>query len=195
MRTTRHRPLHRRRHRQYRPRPTRRHPRRQRQAGAGPPRRDFAGWPGTTAVQRKLWEIAEEYTPEERSADYSQAMMDLGATLCTRSTPACERCPVAADCRALATGLPGRLSRAGNRARPCRLRTPFRNGARRRGGHLAGETPGQGIWGGLWCFPEIADPAECTAWCLDRWSQTPAGSRNGPPSGTPSATTTWIFSR
>ena len=47
------------------------------------------GWPGQSAVHRKLWQIADDYTPEQRCADYTQAMMDLGATLCTRSSPAC----------------------------------------------------------------------------------------------------------
>ena len=59
------------------------------------------GWPGRTAVAKQLWEIAEQYTPEENTAAYTQAIMDLGATLCTRSKPACERCPVATDCQAL----------------------------------------------------------------------------------------------
>ena len=48
------------------------------------------GWPGKSAVHQQLWEIAEQYTPPQRSADYTQAMMDLGATLCTRTAPACE---------------------------------------------------------------------------------------------------------
>jgi len=64
----------------------------------------IAGWPGTTAVAKRLWEVAERNTPRERVADYTQAIMDLGATVCTRSNPACERCPVATDCRALSSG-------------------------------------------------------------------------------------------
>jgi A/G-specific adenine glycosylase len=66
-----------------------------------------AGWPGTTSVAKTLWEIAERHTPAARVADYTQAIMDLGATLCTRSRPACERCPVASDCEALASDTVG----------------------------------------------------------------------------------------
>ncbi|HEY5762079.1 MAG TPA: A/G-specific adenine glycosylase, partial [Rhodocyclaceae bacterium] len=73
------------------------------------------GWPGKTAVARKLWELAEARTPPERVGAYTQAMMDLGATLCTRSRPACAMCPVQGDCRALARGeverFPGRKSK------------------------------------------------------------------------------------
>jgi len=55
------------------------------------------GWPGKTAVARQLWELAEARTPMQRVGDYTQAMMDLGATLCTRSKPACATCPVNSD--------------------------------------------------------------------------------------------------
>ena len=52
------------------------------------------GWPGKTSVANALWALAEDYTPEKRVADYTQAIMDLGATLCTRSSPDCAACPV-----------------------------------------------------------------------------------------------------
>ncbi|MCP4816820.1 MAG: A/G-specific adenine glycosylase, partial [Planctomycetaceae bacterium] len=58
------------------------------------------GWPGTTKTLNKLWALAEEYTPTQRVADYTQGMMDLGATLCTRSTPRCQDCPLTDTCQA-----------------------------------------------------------------------------------------------
>src|SRR5690606_25859775 len=79
------------------------------------------GWPGKPAVSRVLWGHAERHTPAERTAAYTQAIMDLGATVCTRRRPACTICPLAADCRACATGrqedYPGRRAA---RTRPCR---------------------------------------------------------------------------
>ncbi|MEO7433513.1 MAG: A/G-specific adenine glycosylase, partial [Dokdonella sp.] len=63
------------------------------------------GWPGTTANQRLLWTYAESHTPHERVADYTQAIMDLGATLCTPRRPQCERCPVAEHCTARREGI------------------------------------------------------------------------------------------
>jgi len=63
------------------------------------------GWYGNAKVQKQLWALAENHLPEnvseQRYADYTQAMMDLGATLCSRSKPSCERCPLQADCSAL----------------------------------------------------------------------------------------------
>lgn len=66
--------------------------------------RAIAGWPGQSAVERRLWEIAEAETPHARVADYTQAIMDLGAMVCTRARPRCGACPVADDCAARAAG-------------------------------------------------------------------------------------------
>ncbi len=72
----------------------------------------IGGWPGRSAVMKTLWEHAEAHTPHERVAEYTQAIMDLGATLCTRSRPACDDCPQRSDCQARALGrqadFPGR---------------------------------------------------------------------------------------
>lgn len=64
----------------------------------------IAGWPGQSAVTKQLWSIAEEYTPHHRNADYTQAMMDLGAMICTRTKPSCLICPLQQDCLAHAAG-------------------------------------------------------------------------------------------
>ena len=70
-----------------------------------------AGYPGETAVHKTLWDFAEAHTPDERVEDYTQAMMDLGATLCTRSKPACGLCPLQDDCIAQQSGRTARISR------------------------------------------------------------------------------------
>ncbi|MBS0396359.1 MAG: A/G-specific adenine glycosylase, partial [Proteobacteria bacterium] len=79
------------------------------------------GFPGQPRVAALLWELSERVTPSRRAADYTQAVMDLGATLCTRSRPRCSECPVGADCVAQATGRVASLPvpRAA-RARPVR---------------------------------------------------------------------------
>ncbi|MEZ5501803.1 MAG: A/G-specific adenine glycosylase [Halioglobus sp.] len=133
-----------------------------------------AGWPGQASVHQRLWEIAEEHTPSARCADYTQALMDLGATLCTRSKPACERCPLGPDCAALAHGdqpdYPGRKPR---RALP--VKTTCFLIARSRGGDIWLEKrPSSGIWGGLWCFPEMDAPETAQQRCLDLWGAAPA---------------------
>jgi len=62
------------------------------------------GWPGKADVLKKFWVLAEQTTPKTRNADYTQAIMDLGATLCTRSKPRCEDCPLKTDCLAFQQG-------------------------------------------------------------------------------------------
>ena len=100
--------------------------------------------------------------------------MDLGATLCTRAAPACERCPLQADCRALAAGqqkaFPGRKPRM---ALPVKT-TTFVMAQAANGDIWLERRPDSGIWGGLWCFPELPDPTCAAAWCLDRWGVEPA---------------------
>ena len=124
------------------------------------------GWPGKTAVVKCLWDVAERYTPTERTAAYTQAIMDLGATLCTRSKPACNACPVAADCQAFMTGtvnlFPGRKPK---KEKPLRATTML---IARHDGHVYLERrPEAGIWGGLWSLPEL-DGDAVDDWCRDK---------------------------
>ena len=124
------------------------------------------GWPGTTAVAKRLWEIAERNTPRKRTAAYTQAIMDLGATLCTRSKPACDRCPVAADCIARntvsVTLFPGRRPK---KDKPLRATTMV---IARHDGHVYLERrPEAGIWGGLWSLPELSS-GSVEDWCAER---------------------------
>ncbi len=123
------------------------------------------GWPGKTAVAKTLWAIAERNTPRTRSAAYTQAIMDLGATLCTRSKPACERCPVRTDCRALAAGTiadyPGRKPK---KDKPRRQTTMLI--ASDESSVYLEKRPDAGIWGGLWSFPELGERT-LEDWCAD----------------------------
>ncbi len=121
--------------------------------------RGIEGWPGKSAVMKKLWQAAETLTPADHAADYSQAIMDLGATLCTRSKAACTSCPVAADCRALSENRVGQLpAPRPPRARPERqVQLLIR---RKPSGELLLERrPPSGIWGGLWSLPDAGGQA------------------------------------
>ena len=125
----------------------------------------IAGWPGKTAVANQLWTIAENHTPAQRTDDYTQAIMDLGATLCTRSKPACTQCPVSADCQAFAReetqNYPGKKAA---KAIPVRqtLLLIIRDKTNR---VLLQQRPPSGIWGGLWSFPECAEEDELASAC------------------------------
>jgi len=131
-----------------------------------------AGWPGKIAVAKQLWESADKNTPWDNVAAYTQAIMDLGATLCTRSKPACERCPVAEDCAArladAVTRYPGSKPK---KVKP--LRTTTMVVASHNGYVYLERRPEAGIWGGLWSLPEIEGQA--AAWCKDRFGSDVAG--------------------
>jgi len=116
------------------------------------------GWPGKTAVLNTLWEHAEAHTPYERITDYTQAIMDLGAMVCTRTKPDCEACPVNADCQAFAHSethlYPGSKPKKSKPEKTTWM-VILEN---REGQILLERRPPSGIWGGLWSLPEL-DPA------------------------------------
>lgn len=107
------------------------------------------------------WVQARRLLPERGIETYTQAMMDLGATVCTRANPACSVCPVAVACVARRDGRIGELPSPRRRARPQLRRTTWLVLVHR-GSVLLQKRPGSGIWGGLWTFPELASgtPAE-----------------------------------
>jgi A/G-specific adenine glycosylase len=117
--------------------------------------RAIDGWPGQSQVEKELWAWAKKYTPEQDVADYTQAIMDLGATVCTRSSAKCDLCPLMAGCQAYQTGrvaeLPGRKPRKVLPVRERRLLI-IRND---QGHYLMERRPPAGIWGGLWSLPEL----------------------------------------
>jgi len=115
----------------------------------------IVGFPGEKKIEAHLWQLAEACTPNERIAHYTQAMMDLGATVCTRSRPLCPECPLRADCIAQRDNLQTTLPTP----RPKRHRPQRRafvlvavNAA---GFVLLERRPPSGIWGGLWTLPQF----------------------------------------
>jgi A/G-specific adenine glycosylase len=122
--------------------------------------RGVRGWSGSLAVQRELWKHAEANTPNEHLADYTQATMDLGATLCTRSRPRCAQCPLNEDCIALRDDLTATLpERKPAKARPTRSTAMLilRDHA---GRILLERRPPTGIWARLWSLPEALDESD-----------------------------------
>jgi A/G-specific adenine glycosylase len=112
------------------------------------------GYTGSTAVQRRLWAEAEARLPADRGADYTQAVMDLGALVCARSNPDCNRCPVGADCQALSKGRVGVLPAPKPRPRVGTRQICMLILRDDEGRVLLEKRPPSGIWGGLWCLPE-----------------------------------------
>lgn len=128
------------------------------------------GWTGAPAVERELWALAERYTPKARVAEYTQAMMDLGATLCTRSRPRCDECPLQGNCMAYArqrvTEFPFPKPRKQLPVRATHMLMLCND----RGEVLLEQRPPAGIWGGLWSLPECDDCSEESA--VSRWCAT-----------------------
>ena len=125
------------------------------------------GWPGRSAVAAALWAVAEQCTSGANPSVYTQAIMDLGSTLCVRSVPACDRCPLAGNCQALAqdriADIPGRKPR---KKKPLR-QIAVVLAVRQDGAVLLQKRPDAGIWGGLWSFPETATADEVSDWCRE----------------------------
>lgn len=123
------------------------------------------GWTGAKNTQEILWSYAEKYTPKKRIADYTQAIMDLGATICTRSKPKCDSCPLQKNCAAFIN--------------ECTQAFPFSKPKKTlptKKIHLLllinskkqiwlEQRPASGIWGGLWSFPEFASSTAITTFC------------------------------
>ena len=116
-----------------------------------------AGHPGESAVERRLWVFADEHTPDTRTADFTQAIMDLGATVCVRSKPLCPLCPQAARCVALRDGLTATLptARPGKKIPTRALSMLLLRDAH--GRILLEKRGAHGVWSGLWSLPEADD--------------------------------------
>ena len=122
------------------------------------------GWPGQSAVEKQLWQLAQQHLPDMRLADYTQAQMDLGATLCTRHSPACGDCPLRPGCVAHAQGRTDELP-APRPGKPLPTREAglllLRDGE---GRVLLQRRPPAGVWAQLWSLPEAADADAARDW-------------------------------
>jgi A/G-specific adenine glycosylase len=125
------------------------------------------GWPGKSSVAQTLWEFAEQHTPLSRVAEYTQAIMDLGAIICTRTKPGCTECPLAIDCKAHAANqvsdYPGKKDKKHKPLRKTHMAIVHSEGA-----IYLERRPAVGIWGGLWSFPELRADDEVANWCEDQ---------------------------
>lgn len=123
------------------------------------------GWPGVSAVSSELWRIAEDCTPVEKPARYTQAIMDLGASVCTRRNPECTICPLQQVCVASQENTVHEIPAARpKRHRPSRA-VVLAVVVRKDGAVLLEKRPPSGVWGGLWAFPEMDSLDAVDGWC------------------------------
>lgn len=133
------------------------------------------GDPKSGPVQSALWRLASELLPHDAPGDFNQAIMELGALVCTPADPACERCPLLSVCR------------AGNSTDPTRwpdmppgkstLRLNHASAViQREGKYLVVRRYAHGLWGGLWEFPRRpCQPGETPEDCAKRATQEVVG--------------------
>lgn len=126
------------------------------------------GWPSTPKVEKELWLLAEKLLPKQDMVAYTQGLMDLGATLCTRSKPKCCQCPLNASCKAL------QIQQVHDFPTPKPSRaTPEKETTMlilRYGDQILLEKrPSSGIWGGLWSFPEVQNGQDIEAHSLNKF--------------------------
>ena len=131
--------------------------------------------PAAAEASARLWQLAERCTPAARVAEYTQAIMDLGATVCTRARAACTRCPLQRGCGARIQGLvdelPARRPRAPRRQERTHMVFVVRGGR-----VLLQRRPAKGIWGGLWSPPEFPDADAARTWCRRSFGADPRDS-------------------
>jgi len=122
------------------------------------------GWPGKQSVLKQLWSLSETLTPTVKTGPFNQAMMDLGATVCTRSKPNCAACPLIKKCQGYASGDPVQFpGKKPKKVIPTRQTVMWllRDKA---GNVLLERRPPSGIWGGLWSLPETPAVQAIAEW-------------------------------
>ena len=125
------------------------------------------GWPGKSDVLKKLWKQVEQLVPNRRNADYTQAIMDLGATVCTRIKPQCESCPFQVDCLAYQQGTIGNYpGKKPKKELPERYTVMLIIQDHNKAVFMQ-KRPPVGIWGGLWCFPQFENEEFAQEWLAE----------------------------
>lgn len=130
-------------------------------------RAGIAEWPGKSAVMNQLWEMADELMPDERVASYTQAIMDLGATLCTRKRPLCVDCPVSPGCQASQDGTQQQIPAAKPKKEKPRRSVRMLIVQDAGGAVLLEKRPPAGIWAGLYSLPEVPEEQSTAHWGRD----------------------------
>ena len=125
------------------------------------------GWPGKKKVEDQLWDIAKGHLPKINIANYTQAMMDLGATICTRSKPRCSSCPLKQTCLAHSLGEENLYpTKKKNTPKPHRVTYVIL--LRNEDKILMEKRPESGIWGGLYSLPELDNKDDLERWIKER---------------------------
>lgn len=130
----------------------------------------ISGWPGQSNIEKILWQLAEQHTPHQHVAEYTQAMMDLGASVCVRGKPRCDVCPLTKACLARQQNNQMKFPTAKTKKHLPVRDTVFIIMQNDKGEYLLQKRPPTGIWGGLWSFPECKKNADINYWVKENFS-------------------------
>jgi A/G-specific adenine glycosylase len=128
---------------------------------------EIKGWSGTSKTQKELWAMSSEVTPELRCNDFNQAMMDLGSSLCSRSKPRCNECPLVASCRAYLNQTTQHYPNPKPKKQNPTKSAFFLILSTREDEILLEKRSPQGIWGGLWSFPQFDNETMMQQWLAE----------------------------
>jgi len=124
----------------------------------------IAGYPGQSSINKMLWALSEAITPIKNVANFTQAIMDLGATVCTRQSPRCMECPISSYCKAYQTHAVDKYPFK----KPVKIKPTKKIRAlfifNKKNEILLMQRPLQGIWGGLWSVPECYVNINASDW-------------------------------
>lgn len=123
------------------------------------------GWTGKADTLKKLWKITTDLTPQQNTASFNQAMMDMGATLCTRSKPDCPRCPLRTNCLALEKEITQELPTPKKQS-TLPIKKRYWLVLKSTSGIFLQQNPPTGLWGGLWSVPQFEQLSDLENWCL-----------------------------
>jgi len=134
------------------------------------------GWYGQSTTMQQLWQLAEQVTPIQHTDDFNQGMMDLGATVCLKSKPKCEVCPLSSHCQSFQQN----TQKDYPQKKPVKIKPHKQTWMllhRYEDQVLLYRRPPTGIWGGLWSLPEAANQTEIKSWQkINRVTQVPPSS-------------------
>lgn len=120
----------------------------------------IGGWTGHRQTENRLWQLSEQNTPHYKVANYTQAIMDLGATICRRSNPDCPQCPLQDDCQAFLSNVVNAYPQKREKKVLPVKSTTFLLIKNDSGEIFLTQKPPTGVWGGLWCLPELGECEE-----------------------------------
>ena len=122
-----------------------------------------SGWYGQSETMKQLWQLSDAVTPVQRTDDFNQAMMDLGATVCLKTKPLCQQCPLSSQCLSFKHATQHQYPH-----KKPKKNKPHKNTLmlmhRYQNRVLLYRRPPTGIWGGLWSLPEVSDIEEIGEW-------------------------------